>query len=385
MAISQLIVGVYNTDGENCQTTYAAPFVSGVAFTAVGNVTNGAWAPGTFQADSFSDANAVSTGSTEQLYTTGNTTDISALGSSYSSGAEDTFTWGGPGGGAYADQGVSVNSGVLSVSLDSSVWGLIRNAELIVTSADAAGLPSVNMQGFQVSNIQYDGAGTVNLYSVQNGTEDFHLATGAVNLNLQTAAYTGAGAGSTIVVETSAYGGTISANHYSVGASYDYAGDALTLNGSTSLLDVNVTAAAAGTTSGAVVYLTDSQISSNIYVTSGNTATMTFSSSGGITNLLTSSQSTAIDLGTGAANIYTDENDVSVIKGWVHGTDKGDMTLPSAAGFSDTSCTTLGLTGLAFTDTGMHHGVFITSASGSQPTVSTSVVSESGVYHLIIT
>lgn len=386
MAISYIDVGVYNTDGENDMTTFSAPVVSGVAFTAVGNVTNGAWDPGNFQVDNFSAGASVSTASGEQLYTTGNTTDVSNLiatyGTSYYSGLEDTFTWGGPGGGAYADQYESISAAQgLTVALQAPEWGLIRNAEIGITAADAATLGELNVVNYAVTNIQFNGAGTVVDAGSQNGTVDFSHSTGYDSLTLASAATTANGAGSTQVVLASQGGGVygLAEAIYSpfLTATSDYAGNALTLDGSKTLVDFY-------DTKGGSTLDQSSNCAANAYLNCGNTATMSFiTHSGGPDTVTMGSGSDVVAHygATGTISVVTDENDTTSFVSFMHGQDKIDMALPSVAGFTVTTMAS----STAFTDTGMHHGIVVSALSGQSSSFTTSVVSESGVYHLIIT
>jgi hypothetical protein len=276
--------------------------------------------------------------------------------SSYSVTDAPVFNWGGdpsnPGFGCDTSS-VGENSSfalVYSDALTASDWGLVRNYEMSMDMSSYwdAGASIISVSNFQTTNIQLTaampGGGATNVIAsnVQSGTFDLSHSY-AANLDIATASVASGGMTQTYVVlaghvSSDFYGEHLAGDSVTVSRGTqitNYAGNTLTTNGSTSLLDFYDNGG------DNTINLTGSQISSNLFMGAGSSQS---TSGGGSMNFLASGTRAGVEAqvyaaggdliqlnasGSGAAHIYTDlATGFQDIEGFQLGRDSLDMFLP---------------------------------------------------------
>ncbi len=187
------------------------------------------------------------------------------------------FNWDGyPAPPGYGINNFSLNTttGTLIDSLNPSAWGLIKNYEVSLDTANTPGISTVLISNFQDTNVQIIGAGAkVAAYHAQRGDFNMSQATGDsghVRCYLVPAAPDGTTSGSTFTDQASHDSEQllIGPGNGQGAATTVYNGTPLLTDGSTSLLDFYVN------NRGNTIVLQDT-ISSNLFLNGGE-ATLTF-------------------------------------------------------------------------------------------------------------
>jgi hypothetical protein len=380
MGISYRLISTYVTDSQNLDQGWYGPH-SGVAFHAAGTSTP--WgsnfavsafdAGGGFGSGSMDVLNVGSSYGSDELNLSSL---LTAHRSGYSVADAPVFSWNGnpvtPG---FGCDYLSINAGSMTDALDPADWGLVKAAEYSINSADAASIRNLAVSGFAVTNVRYDGVGSVSVFGAQSGTYDFSHATGQVNFMLSPASLNNGFGTQDYVVEASASGGftTIAYAGYGISATHAYNGATLTLDGSTSKLDFYDTAGRNN------VDLSEDKISANLYL-KGNSASLTFMGGSvvGSDGVLTAGGN-EIKLSQGAAHITaSDASGLSWLNNFTVGLDSIDMTI---AGNGDKYSIfnvrqSGGETSVAITDDTGSHGLVL--AGGSSGCVSLTVADLSG-------
>ena len=329
MSVSYRLISTYVTDSQNLDQGWYGPH-SGVAFHAAGTATP--WGS-SFAVSAFDVGGGFGSGSTDVLNAGSpygsDELNLSSLltadRSGYSVANAAVFNWNGnPSTPGFGCDTMSINSGSMSDALDPADWGLVKAAEYSINSADAASIRSLVVSGFAVTNVRYDGAGSVNVFGAQSGTYDFSHATGSVNFMLSPASLNNGFGAQDYVVEASASGGftTVAYAGYGISAAHAYNGAALTLDGSTSKLDFYDTAGRNN------IDLSEDKISANLYLT-GNRASLTFMGGSvvGSDGVLTAGGN-SIKLSQGASHITaSDASGLSWLNNFKVGVDSIDMTI----------------------------------------------------------
>ena len=316
----------------------------------------------------------------------------------YSTTNAAVFNWNGnPATPGYGANNFSLNTttGTLIDSLNASDWGLIKNYELSLNTANAPGISTVLISNFEDTNVQIIGAGAmVAAYQAQRGDFDMSQATGDsghVLFYLAPVAPVGTTSVSTFTYKASHDGDQllIGPRNGQDAATTVYGGTPLLTDGSTSLLDFY------DNHGGNTIVLQDA-ISSNLYLNGGE-ATLTFINSATVAGWGAATAAQGGDFvqlnptGGGAAKISdSDASGVTLIANFILGRDHLDIALLAGSGTYTVSDLFLGGNAalaqdnaVAITDPTGERGVVVTGMFATTAAAHISTTIEGGQPHLL--
>lgn len=409
---SYRLIGTYSTDSGNLGD-WGGP-ASSVAFTVAGTSTP--WGSA-FGVSAFNVGATFGTGSTDVLNTTTGfgsdeldmSSKLATVGTgSYSVTDASVFNWNGnpatPGFGCDNFSIVfAVGSDYLTDSLNASDWGLVRDYEMYLDSADSFSLAQVQVFNFQDVNIKTAGDSELDVFGAQRGSFDFAGNEGA--LGLSTAAPVGTTSESVFTVQGATLNSSVdviaplpSSDTGVTLATTDYSGTPLITDGSTSLLDYFT----AGGSAYDDVNVSGSDISANLAISGGN-ENLNFMAPGGNLPSFGSWAESALEYGTGLVQLNpagtgtvavttTDASGVTIITGFQFGQDTLDMLLAGTPASYEANDVTLGNSdlssaanhGISITDPTGSHGVIVAGMFPESVYTHISVVTEGGASHLLI-
>jgi hypothetical protein len=381
---SYRLISTYVTDSQEVTQGWYGPH-SSAAGTAPGTATytNGS----TYAISAFDVGASFGTGATDVLnvgspYGSDELNLSSLLAANpngYSASNAAVFNWNGdPNNPGFGCDTVSINGGAMSDTLAAADWGLVRGAEYAINATDAQQIGSLAVTGFQVTDVRYDGAGSVQVFGAQSGTYDFSHATGAVNFSLSAASENNGWGTQTYVVEASAHGGQFSMMAPGVGlaTTQAYDGTQLVTDGHSSLLNFYD---AAGNNN---VDLSNSKIAANIYL-NGNNATLRFLPAMSGDGVLATGGN-EITLGSGSSHITANNvSGLSWLGNFQMGIDSLDLTL-GAGGYQIEDVSNANGSAMAIADTGLSRGVVLGGVSASQLAAHSTVTWVGSVMHMYV-